>query len=241
MIRRRSRKSLRGSRFALDRPSLSLVPACGPNGSPIQALIGHRLCNRHEIVNEIKRAVGGLGIIGAMVLNTAIAGAQEIAAPSVAFRHDTPWEAQRFSLLAHVGLDSPIGVTGVTLDYAPNRWFVLAGGAGTNARSYELEGAVKGRLVLDDFLATGAGLGLAYGQPRTWCYHAFDPPTCDPPGAVPSAFLEVYVDARSVNGVIARLYAGALSPLRGEVQSTFLALRTTWVAPYLGAAFGQSF
>jgi len=192
-------------------------------------------------MKEIERAVVGIGFIGAMVLATATAGAQDIATRSLAFHRETPWEAQPFSLLAHIGLFSPIGVTGVTLDYAPNRWFVLGGGAGTNARSYELEGAVKGRLLLDDVLATGAGLGLAYGQPRSWCYHAFDPPTCAAPGPVPSAFMEVYVDARSVNGVIARLYGGVLSPLRGEVQSSFLGLSTTWVAPYLGAAFGQSF
>ena len=188
-------------------------------------------------MKEIERAVVGIGLVGAMVLATATAGAQEIATRSPAFRRETPWEAQPFSLLAHVGVFSPIGVTGVTLDYAPNRWFVLGGGAGTNARSYELEGAVKGRLLLDDVLATGAGLGLAYGQPRTWCYHAFDPPTCDAPGPVPSAFLEVYIDARSVNGVIARLYGGVLSPLRGEVQSSFPRSQHDVGRPVLGRRF----
>jgi hypothetical protein len=96
------------------------------------------------------------------------------------------------------------------------------------------------RLVIDETLATGAGMGLSYGQPQSWCYHAFDPPTCNAPDSVPSAFFEVYIDARSSRGVVARLYGGALEPLRGDVQSTFLGLHMTWVAPYVGVALGRA-
>jgi hypothetical protein len=181
-----------------------------------------------------------LGVMGALMLVAGAARAQESVDPSTPFRRETSWEAQPFLLLGHLGLSAPIGVTGITLDYAANRWFVVAGGAGTNARSYELEGETKVRLVFDETLATGAGLGLAYGQPQSWCYHAFDPPTCNAPDPVPSAFFELYMDARSAQGIVARFYGGALEPFWGDVQSTFLGLHMTWIAPYVGIAFGRA-
>ena len=193
--------------------------------------MNHALCLKNAVV---------LGTVGALALLVGTAGAQETVASSASFRRETNWEAQPFLLLGHIGLSAPIGVTGITLDYAPNRWFVVAGGAGTNARSYELEGASKVRLVIDETLATGAGLGLSYGQPQSWCYHAFDPPTCNAPDPVPSVFFEVYADARSAQGIVARFYGGALEPFRGEVQSTFLGLHMTWLAPYVGIAFGRA-
>src|SRR5262245_44677163 len=70
----------------------------------------------------------------------------------------------------HAGLGTPYGLIGVSGEYAPLSWLVLAGGAGMNAQGLQLALAPRLRFVLNDAIAFDAGAGVSTGP-----YYAHDP------------------------------------------------------------------
>jgi hypothetical protein len=151
---------------------------------------------------------------------------------------ETALDVHRFAVLGHVGLYTPLGFGGASLEYSIAPWLVAGAGAGTNTRSLEMAAGTQFRLSLGGGLSTGAGLGLAYGQPYSPCLNPFGTPSCELPSSVPSADVSVYLESRPARDFISRLYTGLLDPLRTGEHSVDPAARAAPIVPYVGVAFG---
>lgn len=63
----------------------------------------------------------------------------------------------------HMGVGTPYGLIGVSGEYAPISWLVLAGGAGTNVQGLQLALAPRLRFVINEEIAFDAGAGVSTG------------------------------------------------------------------------------
>jgi hypothetical protein len=142
--------------------------------------------------------------------------------------HET-WEAHPVTMLGHLGFSTPLGLVGVSVEYMPTPWFVVAAGLGTNTRRLDFAAEAGPRLPIGEYLALGARVGLAYGAPYSRCPEAGL--RCDLPDAVPSLHWNGYLEARVAKGFLSRVYGGALDPLRGS--------RAALLTPFVGIAFGS--
>jgi hypothetical protein len=146
--------------------------------------------------------------------------------------------SRQFALMAHGGLYTPLGLGGVTIEYAALPWLVAAAGAGTNANALELTAGGKLRLMMADRTVTGVGFGFGYGQPYSSCWVPLAAPRCALPDAAPNAHAEIYFETRPTPTLVSRVYAGMLnSVLLGHQPSS----DTVGLVPYLGVAFGTVF
>ena len=179
-------------------------------------------------------------IAGALCLLAGAARAQDRAASAEEVASQTAWEARRFSLLAHVGLYTPVGLVGVSAGYSVAPPWILEAGVGTTGLTFATAAGTRMRLTLGDYLAIGLASGLAYGHLPRSCSWAFESRECDSPDAVPSGYFDAYLEARSAQGFLSRAYAGVLAPLRADVETAFLGVRTAGLVPYVGLALGTT-
>jgi hypothetical protein len=134
------------------------------------------------------------------------------------------WTRRRFTLLVHGEALGPLGLGGVSAQYAFTRWLSASIGLGGNPRP-QAAAMVRLRAPLDDHFGAGFALGASYGSPFHVCRDG-----CDPEPSRLSADAEVYVEGRASSGLVARLYGGVHKALRFE-----------GAAGYAGAAVGWSF
>jgi hypothetical protein len=147
-------------------------------------------------------------------------------------------QARQFSLMGHAGLYTPLGLGGVTIEYAALPWLVASAGAGTNANALELAAGGKLRLMLADRTVTGLGFGFGYGQPYSSCWVPLAPPRCALPDAAPNAHAEIYFETRPAKTLVSRVYTGMMnSTLLGHQPTA----ENAGLIPYLGVAFGTVF
>jgi len=179
-------------------------------------------------------------IVGALSLLAGAARGQEKGTDIEPMAPETAWETRRFSLLAHLGLFTPLGLAGASGNYAVAPPWLLEVGIGTNGSSFATAAGSRVRLTFGDYLATGMAVGLAYGHVPQSCSGGFEARECYTREAVPSAYADVYLEARSTQGFLSRLYAGVLDPLRPNNETTLLGIRTAGLVPYIGVALGTA-
>jgi hypothetical protein len=150
----------------------------------------------------------------------------------------TSLEAKQFSIMGHAGLYTPLGLSGVTLEYAALPWLVASAGAGTNLSSMELAAGGKLRLMLADHSVTGLGLGFGYGQPYSSCWVPLAAPRCALPDSAPNAHVEVYLETHPSKTLVSRVYAGMMNAIQVGHRPTD---ENAGIVPYLGVAFGNTF
>jgi hypothetical protein len=193
------------------------------------------MTNRGSAWLRWTRSAPGIGasMALALALSTHAAYAQETTFRTQVFTPDSPWETHPVSILAHVGAGTPLGITGVTLEYAATPWWMVGGGFGTNTRRLNAGADTGPQLVLGEYLALGLRMGGAYGAPYSRCLLASHE-TCDPPDARLSAYGYLYLEARATRGFLGRLYGGASNTLAPESERAAQAS----LAPFVGLAFG---
>jgi hypothetical protein len=147
-------------------------------------------------------------------------------------------QAKQFSVMGHAGLYTPLGLGGLTVEYAALPWLVASAGAGTNLSSVELSAGGRLRVMLADHMMTGLGLGFGYGQPYSSCWVPLAAPRCALPDSAPNANAEVYMETRPDKTLVSRVYAGMMNALQVGHQPN---RENAGIVPYLGVAFGTTF
>jgi hypothetical protein len=142
--------------------------------------------------------------------------------------------------LAHLGLFTPLGLAGVSGAYAVAPPFLFEAGVGTNSLSFATAAGSRIRFTLGDYLATGMAVGFAYGYVPQSCFGTFEWRRCYTEDALPSAYGDIYIEARSTGGFLSRGYAGVLGPLRQNVETSFFGMPTAGLVPYVGLALGKA-
>ena len=142
------------------------------------------------------------------------------------------WEAHRFAVIGSVGSPGPLGVFGASGEYAFDRHFSWAAGAGTNG-DLQVATMARVRLPFSDNYSAGLGLGSSYGRAFRLDLCIWGP--CAPPPPHPitlNADAEGFFEARADSGLLARVFGGYHQELNGGDRRG---------GPYLGIAVGASF
>ena len=143
------------------------------------------------------------------------------------------WQAHRLALLAHLGVGAPIGVLGLSGEYAFTPWASAGLGVGSvDGKSANVAAMGRWRLPLGEHFGTGVGVGASFGRPFTidlrFCWQS---PCADapPPEYVLAADGEVYLEGRADFGLVARLYGGLHQGLTKErPQNGYAGLAVGW-------------
>ena len=143
------------------------------------------------------------------------------------------WQAHRLALLAHLGVGAPIGVLGLSGEYAFTPWASAGLGVGSvDGKSANVAAMGRWRLPLGEHFGTGVGVGASFGRPFTidlhFCWQARCP-DAPPPEYVLAADGEVYLEGRADFGLVARLYGGLHQGLTKErPQNGYAGLAVGW-------------
>ncbi len=74
------------------------------------------------------------------------------------------WAERRLALDANVGLATPLGLLGVSLEYAPIRWVSLGAGVGTNLEGPQFAGMLRVRFTPNRPTSLFVGGGYSQGR-----------------------------------------------------------------------------
>jgi hypothetical protein len=109
----------------------------------------------------------------AAVLSIVGTARAQSAAPPPTVAPPSPWAERPFAIDAVLGLATPVGLGGVTLEYAPFRYFSLGGGIGMNLEGPQLAGVARVRFTPDKPLSIFVGAGYTRGPHRQTQLTAF--------------------------------------------------------------------
>lgn len=196
-------------------------------------------------------------------LALALAGVSKVAAAEPSPRPFEAWAQRPFAADLSLALASPLGIAGLSLEYAPIRQLSLGAGVGTGLWGAQLAGLTRVRFYQTRHGAFFAGGGYSQGPYRQWetnRYGLLSVPQGflsangeqgNPPGrwwkTARWLNLELGVEQRQEGGLDARGFAGVevlLNPSQNRVDDSPYDDRPPFdVVPvifYFGAAFGYS-
>ncbi len=169
----------------------------------------------------MQRSTFASALAGSLLLSASGASAEPLQAHStLGLKIDEPdvvfaesgtvdgWERHRFAVLARLETLGPIGIGGVGVEYGIDRWFSVGVAVGSNSNDVQAASMARFRFPLGVNGGVGIGLGASYGR-------AFDGGACPassscsssrPP--VVSGDGELFIEGRSDEGFLIRLYGG---------------------------------
>jgi hypothetical protein len=153
---------------------------------------------------------------------------------------ESPWD-KVFAFEGHLGVGTPVGMLGLTVELSPTRWLTVAGGGGIGISGFQWAAMPRLRLIAHTRGSVQLGAGVSGGG---YTYHM---PFADDWENQHALWVnaEVSYQFRAYNGFQVRPYLGAsVMSNPGEIRGAQRPVETgdmgTWLL-YTGVAIGAAF